>query len=151
MRFLLDTNILLNLLRATELYKKVERDLDLSNPSNDILISAVSKGELMALGIRNKWGASKMHSLSELLNKLVIIDIIADDHSLFDIYSQMDCYSQNVLPGTSLPSTHSARKMGKNDLWIAAAAHLTKSTLVTTDGDFVNLALKYISLKHVVV
>ena len=149
MRFLLDTNILLNLLRGTELYKKVERDLDLTNPSNDILISVVSKGELMALGIRNNWGHTKTQMLSSLLNKLITIDILATNQSIFDIYSEMDCYSQNALPGTPLPPTLSARKMGKNDLWIAATAYLTNSALITTDGDFINLAPKYIDLRYI--
>jgi predicted nucleic acid-binding protein len=35
--------------------------------------------------------------------------------------------------------TGSARKMGKNDLWIAATAYSINGTLMTTDGDFDHL------------
>ena len=35
--------------------------------------------------------------------------------------------------------------MGKNDLWIAAIAHVTGATLVTTDKDFDQLAGKFVT------
>ena len=38
-----------------------------------------------------------------------------------------------------------ASSMGKNDLWIAAAASAMNSTLVTTDKDFDHLQPAYIS------
>lgn len=149
MRFLLDTNVLLHYLRGSDLYKRIEANLNLSSPDNDIMISAVSKGELMALAIRNGWGEQRLRSLNDLLNRLVIIDIEASNHILFEVYSRMDCYSQNALPELKLPQTQTARKMGKNDLWIAATAHLADATLVTTDNDFENLAGVFIRLRYI--
>ena len=35
--------------------------------------------------------------------------------------------------------TGSARKMGKNDLWIASTAAFFNGTILTTDGDFSHL------------
>jgi predicted nucleic acid-binding protein len=40
----------------------------------------------------------------------------------------------------------SARIMGKNDLWIAATAFVTKSTLLTTDDDFDHLDPQFIDV-----
>jgi predicted nucleic acid-binding protein len=37
------------------------------------------------------------------------------------------------------PLSTSARKMGKNDLWIAATASLLNASLITTDADFDHL------------
>jgi predicted nucleic acid-binding protein len=43
-----------------------------------------------------------------------------------------------------------ARKMGKNDLWIAATAHLLNATLITTDNDFDHLKDAFIKLHKIV-
>jgi hypothetical protein len=45
-----------------------------------------------------------------------------------------------------LPVEMSARIMGKNDLWIAATAFVTKSTLLTTDDDFDHLDPQFIDV-----
>jgi tRNA(fMet)-specific endonuclease VapC len=36
--------------------------------------------------------------------------------------------------------------MGKNDLWIAASAHVLGATLITTDNDFTHLDSIFIKL-----
>jgi len=40
-------------------------------------------------------------------------------------------------------------KMGKNDAWIAAAAHISGSKLVTTDNDFDHLVPAFISIDKI--
>jgi tRNA(fMet)-specific endonuclease VapC len=45
---------------------------------------------------------------------------------------EVEVYSQNRHPHFKVPDGQ-ARKMGKNDIWIAAAAKLKKMTLVTAD------------------
>jgi len=40
----------------------------------------------------------------------------------------------------------SARNMGKNDLWIAATAFISKSTLLTADKDFLHLQGSFINV-----
>jgi predicted nucleic acid-binding protein len=48
----------------------------------------------------------------------------------------MDAYSKHKDPVRKYPAGYSSNTVGKNDLWIAATAHITHSTLVSTDGDF---------------
>ncbi|MBK9016619.1 MAG: PIN domain-containing protein [Saprospiraceae bacterium] len=43
----------------------------------------------------------------------------------------------------------SARNMGKNDLWIAATAHATQATLLTTDMDFNHLDGVFFDLERI--
>jgi tRNA(fMet)-specific endonuclease VapC len=53
------------------------------------------------------------------------------------MYAEIDVYSQSHHPILRLPT--SARKMGKNDLWIAATAAILNATLLSTDADFEHL------------
>ena len=143
-RYLLDTNIALAYLRGHALYQQIENDLQLADPNTVILFSVVSKAELLALGERNGWGSQKKGKLANLLQRFVIIDINEADHTLLESYAQIDAFSQGKLSGQPLGT--SARNMGKNDLWIAATAHVTKSSLITTDGDFDHLNGNFISV-----
>lgn len=65
--------------------------------------------------------------------------IPVNDKAIVDRYAEIDAYSQGKFAGKPLPSGMSSRNMGKNDLWIAATASLTKTPLLTTDGDFGHL------------
>jgi predicted nucleic acid-binding protein len=58
----------------------------------------------------------------------------------------MDVYSQGKEPLKPLPKGVSARNMGKNDIWIAATAAISYSTLITTDNDFEHLENVFINL-----
>jgi predicted nucleic acid-binding protein len=51
------------------------------------------------------------------------------------------------LPGKPLGAT--ARNMGKNDLWIAATAHVLGASLLTTDKDFAHLHSVFVDLVEV--
>ena len=56
--------------------------------------------------------------------------------------------TEDVLQAYTLIDTFSeriGRSMGKNDLWIAATAHVTGGTLLTTDKDFDHLDGKFIT------
>lgn len=61
-------------------------------------------------------------------------------------YAQIDAYSQNKLVNHPLPKGLSARNMGKNDIWLAATAHVTDCIFVTTDHDFDHLQGVYLNL-----
>lgn len=65
---------------------------------------------------------------------------------MLDVYAEIDAYSQ----GKHLDKKHglSSRNMGKNDLWIAATALVTNSTLITTDKDFDHLDPEFIKVKR---
>lgn len=139
MRYLLDTNVLVAYLRSAPPYSTIEQALRLSDPKNIILVSVVTKGELMAFARKNNWGKKKQALLNEILNKLIILDINAADENLFESYALIDAFSQNKLEDKPLAEGISARNMGKNDLWIAAAACVSNSILVTMDKDFDHL------------
>jgi len=46
-------------------------------------------------------------------------------------------------------SRRSGIKMGKNDLWIAATAHVTGATLLTTDRDFDHLEPAFLTCERI--
>jgi tRNA(fMet)-specific endonuclease VapC len=64
----------------------------------------------------------------------VTVDI--NDAQVIDAYARIDAQSQKPL----------GRKMGKNDLWIAATTHVSGATLMTTDADFDHLAGLFLGL-----
>ena len=137
-RFILDTGIVLLSIRGNPLYDTIEKENQLSNSNTAILISVVTKAELLSLAKQLNWGENKQHKLDRILNEsCIIIDISKNDSTLLDAYSTIDAYSQGRLQGQQLGM--SSRNMGKNDLWIAATAYVTNSTLITGDGDFNHL------------
>ena len=69
--------------------------------------------------------------------------------TIIDAYAKIDAYSQGKLASKPLPLNMSARNMGKNDIWIAATAHVTQATLLTTDKDFNHLAGYFIDLQYI--
>lgn len=142
MNYTFDTNILLYIFREAELKYKLLEVLDLNNPNNILIISAVSIGELHALALKNKWGKRKQSTLMEFLEDFVVIPI--DNNEITNIYAQIDAFSQGKL--TTNPLKMTARNMGKNDLWIAATAVLTNSQRLTTDQDFSHLDSVFLDL-----
>jgi len=145
MDYLLDTNILIAYLRNNDLTQRLENDLDLLNPANTLIISVVSIGEMKSIAIKNRWGQKKQRNLILSLNDFLISDINVS--SVINRYAEIDAFSQNRLPGKTLGQ--SARNMGKNDLWIAAAASVYELPLVTTDKDFSHLNPEFLNLKLV--
>lgn len=142
MNYLLDTNILLIYLRDKEKRQFIEKQFDLFNSENNPLISVVSIGEIKSIAKRNYWGTKKLQLLNEILNSFIVVDINSED--VIEAYAEIDAYSQGKLRDNPLPMT--ARNMGKNDLWIAATSHVTKSDLLTTDKDFNHLHEQYLTL-----
>jgi len=93
------------------------------------LVCVVSHGEVWVLARRNGWGEDKQAALRNLLDNVVTVDI--NHPRVIEAYAELDLVSQAHPDG--------ARNMGKNDLWIAAAARAAGATLLTTDGDFDHL------------
>ena len=137
--FLLDTSIVLALVRGTELASFIERKRGLRASKVRPMISVVTHGEVRVLASRNSWGAKKLAVLQSALSDLVTVDI--NHPAVLDAYVEIDIYSQRGPGG--------ARNMGKNDLWIAACAKAAGATLVTTDKDFDHLARTMISLQFI--
>lgn len=120
---LLDTNIILHLLRASVLGDKVATEHSLRGRSERPLISIVSVGEALAFAKKRGWGAPKVAQLREQLHQLVIVDINTAD--VLEHYASLDAFCESH-----------GRALGKNDLWIAATAAAADALLLTTDKDF---------------
>lgn len=136
-KFVLDTGIILGYARGAGFAQYVERKFGLFSPPNIPLISVVSKGEIYSLAVQFGWGAKKLESLEELLRKLPLVDI--NDERIIREYAAIDAYSLGRKAARPLPAGQTGRKMGKNDLWIAATASVLKAKLLTTDNNFDHL------------
>jgi tRNA(fMet)-specific endonuclease VapC len=130
--YLLDTNVLLELLRGKALGQRIDKQFNLRSVISTCVISVVTVGEMESLVRQFKWGTRKLSDLKLLLDELPWVDI--NDPSILDAYGQIDHYSNQV-----------GRSMGKNDVWIAATAHVTTMTLLTTDQDFDHLEEQFLS------
>lgn len=145
MNFLLDTNIIIFMLRSPDGIALLERDYPFFSPENNAIISVITIGEIKSLAIRNRWGTKKLNTLDQILQKLIIADI--NIQPLIDKYAEIENFSQGTLPGK--PLGMSPRNMGKNDLWIAATAAVSESILLTSDNDFDHLDGHFLTLSKV--
>jgi tRNA(fMet)-specific endonuclease VapC len=133
MNYLLDTNIILNIIRASDF----EAIVNFINPDNSQLyISIASEAEIKSLALRNNWGLNRRNLLDSFLDQLTIIDI---NKFYVNTYAEIDAYSQRLNLMFETYSFDTPRNMGKNDLWIASLAALMGLTLITTDADFDHL------------
>lgn len=143
MNLLLDTNIILNMVRARD-FAGITNFI---NPEDSLLyISIVSEAEIKSLALRNKWGINRRNFLDSLLGQLNIIDI---NQLSVDIYTEIDAYSQLLNPSFENYSFDTPRNMGKNDLWIASLAALLGLRLITTDADFDHLDDVFFEVKRI--
>ena len=124
--YLLDTNILLAYIRAGPLGEHVEASYTLMSQPYKPLICEVTIGEILALARRLGWGQRKLTTMGNLLRELVRIDISSQD--VMEAYAEIDCFCFK-----------NGRSVGKNDVWIAAAAKVASARLLTTDKDFISL------------
>lgn len=133
--YLLDTNVLVALIRGNRLGQEIDAEYNLRANLNRSMISVVTVGELYSLGRKFGWGQKKLDTLHALLKELVWIDINRPE--VLESYGEIDHYSQKVVK----PS----RTMAQNDMWIAATAKATRAILLTTDKDFGHLDATHIS------
>ena len=87
-------------------------------------------------------GSYEVDKTQRINGSFVITDINSDD--VIDAYAEIDTFSQGKLKSNPLP--HSARNMGKNDLWIAATASVFPTKFLTSDDDFDHLGGNYIEI-----
>jgi len=73
--YLLDTNIILALMRSSPLGKSIEATYGLQASLSRSLISVVTVGEMLSLGRQFGWGQNKLDALETMLRQLVWIDI----------------------------------------------------------------------------
>lgn len=124
--YLLDTNILVSLIRNDALGKLIQAQYNLRAFITKCMISVVTVGEIEKLARQFGWGNDKLSAMRGLLNQLIWIDI--NDQAIFTAYAEIECFSDA-----------GGINMGKNDAWIAATAKASGATLLTTDHDFDHL------------
>ena len=84
---------------------------------------------MYALAGRNGWGENKIAVLARALAELVTVNV--DSRIIIEAYVEIETACRNS-PGGE-------RKMGHNDMWIAATSLITGLPLITTDKDFNHL------------
>lgn len=127
--YLLDTNVLLALIRGQDLGQSIDRTFNLSTSPSRPLVSIVSYGEIRVLARRNNWGREKTESLENMLHN--VVPVYLSLLGVINAYVEIDLASQSHPSG--------AINMEKNDLWIAACAKAAGAFLLTTDKDFEHL------------
>ncbi len=138
-RVLLDTGMLLGLMREAPWALKADADLSLSGSEALAFTSAVCRGELLALAEKRGWGARKRKQMESVLDRFPTIGI--NRPSILSAYALIDAWTHGkiVESPANTPPPKPAVSMKQNDLWIAATAHASQAVLVSTDGDFSHL------------
>ncbi len=133
---LLDTNVLLHLVRGKEVGERIDRMFGLRARAEKPLISIVTVGECHAFAAYRGWGAEKKAALDALLHELVIVDI--NNGTVLRAYADIDAFLKK-----------SGKTVGNNDVWIAATANAAGAVLLTTDKDFEPLDPKFIRHQYI--
>lgn len=133
-QLVLDTNVIVHWLRGKATASMLRSDYAIDTRLPRPIVPVVVKGEALALASYLKWGARKMAALDALLRALPVADISAD--AVTDAYAIIDSASRTA-----------GRRMGKNDVWIAAVSLVSGATLLTSDADFDHLSPNTISVE----
>lgn len=144
MDYLLDTNIIIIYGRGTEMSRAIEEKYNLFDINNTLAISVVTLGEINAIVKKLGMGEKRKARIESILSRLAKVKL--DTKEIISRYGDIDAFSQGKL---KKKGSFSARNMGKNDIWIAAAASVYDLTLVTTDKDFEHLKGEYIKLDYI--
>jgi tRNA(fMet)-specific endonuclease VapC len=135
--YLLDTNILVHLVRGDETWQQIKSDYDLLLTQTRPIISPVTEAELRSLAYQWSWGERNLDQMRYYLGYFGRSPL--DTPAMLEAYALIDSYSERV-----------GRSMGKNDVWIAATAHTLNARLLTTDQDFLHLDPLFLTVAHVV-
>jgi len=142
----LDTNILIHYFKNSSLVPTIQNYIEQHNIVSTI--SVVTKAEILSIAKRNNWGSKKLNMLHTLLANLNYFDIEYNNIELMNAYVTIDAFSQGKIPAPNRQMlNNSSRNMGKNDLWIAATAHVLNAVSLTTDNDFDHLHNLFFEVK----
>ena len=146
----LDTSAIINMVRNTAQGNACFTLLESSYSSSSFVASIVTKAEIETFVKRNNWGENKLKRLQLFLDQIFYLDITNTKDDLIHCYTTIDNYSKrHLVDNNGNLLLGSARKMGKNDLWIAATALCLDLPLLTTDTDFDHLKDSFINLIRV--
>lgn len=119
---LLDTNILIHLVRANWIGRSIDSQFQLRTRADTPSISIITVGEALSFAKQRGWGPDKAELLANLVQDLVIVDI---SDEILQAYAEIEFF----LLRTGKP-------IQQNDIWIAATAVAIGAHLLTTDKDF---------------
>lgn len=128
--YVLDTSVVLVLVRQGELGRRIERRFALTALSTRLIVSIVTRAEIEVIADRNQWGSSRRRVLAAFLDACTTVPIAHQD--LVEGYVEAEAICR-AAPGGAV-------QMGKNDLWIAATSHHVSCPLLTLDHDFAALS-----------
>ena len=137
--YLLDTSVLLLLVRAGGIGNSLRSAYRLDDPIMRPLVSIVSHGEIRVLADRNRWGPDKQKTLQDLLDSLATVRI--DAQAIVDAYVELALVSQRHAEG--------ARAISDNDLWIAATTKAAGAVLLTADKDFLHFHPQHLAVEFI--
>lgn len=120
---LLDTSVLVQLLRGSPLGKTIQEEQGLDTLLEKPIVSIITHGEILALARKWNWGPKGIARVDELVSSLVVADI--RPRPVVEQYAAISAFCQA-----------NGKAVGQNDMWIAATASAHGATLITTDKDF---------------
>jgi tRNA(fMet)-specific endonuclease VapC len=124
--YLPDTSILVHYGRQSSLYQRISVVYPLAPTDPKPTLSIVTVGEILSFARQAGWGEVRKQRAEEFLARSIVYSL--EHPGIIDAYIELDVESRRL-----------GRKMGDNDLWIAATARATGAILLTTDKDFDHL------------
>jgi predicted nucleic acid-binding protein len=120
-RVVLDTNVLIHLLRMDSTGEAIEAEHGLASRAERPFLSSIVEGELLAFARYQGWGDDRMADLWHLLAQLVRVD--AGLSEIVNAYAELHAAAMRA-----------GKPKGENDLWIAATANAVSAALYTCNG-----------------
>lgn len=146
-KLVLDTSALLHIVRGKDT-GKIIHDFISGLDAPQLLISVVTLAEVDSFMVQNNWGHKNQEKMHQLIERCIVLDIEKHNKTLKNCYVILDAFSKRKQAGPDGQFLQGgARKMGKNDLWIAATAFALNATLVTTDNDFDHINNQYFKVQ----
>jgi tRNA(fMet)-specific endonuclease VapC len=132
---LLDTNVLVHLLRNKSTGQAIEAKFALSTRPERPLLSSIVEGEIRGLAVFWGWGPTRIAKLEQLLSELVRVS--AGEPEVVKSYGFLFAHQTKI-----------GKKVGENDLWIAATAAAINGSVLTCDGDFLKFDRTLVNYIH---
>ena len=135
--------------RDKEWNNAINDQFDLDNVSNHTFTSEICIAEIRTMANRRKWGTNRRKRLEAVLSNLPVVEV--ERTSLIDSYVAIRSWTEGLNRGypDHIEPLKQARVMNDHDIWIAALAHVTKSTLITADSDFTHLDHVWINVAFI--
>lgn len=148
-RYLLDTGLLLGFSRDASWAITARETLNLGDTETMVFTSVICQGEILALAEKNGWGANRRGRLERLLDRIPKLGI--NRKEIVGAYALIDAWTHGnaLVSPQGAPPPKPAVPMKQNDMWIAATAHVSRATLVSTDKDFTHLDKSWLTLAYV--